>query len=122
MTRPRNPIAQLFALTALFLSVISGPATAGQATGPVKVKSLTLGLVSGTSQKEVEAHFQNFVRYIAQKLDSAPDTEGKVVVVSTALQMAKLLEEKKIDFYMESPYPTYLINKQGAAVLLLRRW
>jgi phosphonate transport system substrate-binding protein len=38
------------------------------------------------------------------------------------LQMAKLLEEKKIDFYLESPYPTYLINKQGAAVLLLRRW
>ena len=45
-----------------------------------------------------------------------------MVIVPTPLQMAKLLEEKKIDFYMESPYPTYLINKQGAAVLLLRRW
>jgi len=45
-----------------------------------------------------------------------------VVIVPSALQMAKLLEEKKIDFYLESPYPTYLINKQGAAVLLLRRW
>jgi phosphonate transport system substrate-binding protein len=122
MTRPRNPIAQLFALTALFLSVISGPATAGQATGPVKVKSLTLGLVSGTSQKEIEAHFQNFIRYVARNLGSGPDTEGKVVIVPTALQMAKLLEEKKIDFYLESPYPTYLINKQGAAILLLRRW
>jgi len=81
-----------------------------------------LGLVSGTSQKEIEAHFQNFVRYVARKLGSGPDTQGKVVIVPTPLQMAKLLEEKKIDFYLESPYPTYLINKQGAAVLLLRRW
>ena len=122
MTRPRHPTAQLFALTALFLSVTSGPATAGQATGPVKVKSLTLGLVSGTSQKEIEAHFQNFIRYVTGKLGSNRETEGKVVIVPTPLQMAKFIEEKKIDFYMESPYPTYLINKQGAAILLLRRW
>ena len=121
-TQLSHPICQIFGVTALLCNLISGPATAAQTTNPVKVKSITLGLVSGTSQKEVEAHFQNFVRYIAQKLGSAQDTEGKVVVVSTALQMAKLLEEKKIDFYMESPYPTYLINKQGAAVLLLRRW
>jgi len=122
MTRPRHPITHFFGLTLLFLSVISGPATAGQTTGQVKVKSITLGLVSATSQKEIEAHFQNFVRYVARKLGSGRDTEGKVVIVPTPLQMAKLLEEKKIDFYLESPYPTYLINKQGAAVLLLRRW
>ena len=27
----------------------------------------------------------------------------------------KLLEEKRVDFYMESPYPTYLINRLGSA-------
>src|SRR6185503_20306551 len=32
------------------------------------------------------------------------------------------LEEKRVDFYMESPYPTYLINRLGAARLLLRAW
>jgi phosphonate transport system substrate-binding protein len=121
MTRPRHPITHLFGLTLLFLSVMSGPAT-GQTTGPVKVKSITLGLVSGTSQKEIEAHFQGFIRYVARKLGSGQETEGKVVVIPTPLQMAKFLEEKKLDFYLESPYPTYLINKQGAAVLLLRRW
>jgi len=122
MTRPRYYIAHLFGFTALFLSVISGPAAAGQTTDPVKIKSITLGLVSATSQKEIEARFQNFVRYVARQLGAGTSIEGKVVIVPSALQMAKLLEEKKIDFYMESPYPTYLINKQGAAVLLLRRW
>jgi phosphonate transport system substrate-binding protein len=59
---------------------------------------------------------------MARQLGAGTGIEGKVVIVPSALQMAKSLEEKKIDFYMESPYPTYLINKQGAAVLLLRRW
>jgi phosphonate transport system substrate-binding protein len=59
---------------------------------------------------------------VARKLGSGEETEGKVVIVSTPLQMAKVLEEKKVDFYMESPYPTYLVNKQGAAIVLLRRW
>lgn len=119
-TQLRHSIYKIFGVTALLCSLISGPATAGQTTGPVKIKSITLGLVSATSQKEIEAHFQAFVRYVAGKL--GPDREGKVVIVPTPLQTAKLLEEKKIDFYMESPYPTYIINKQGAAVLLLRRW
>jgi phosphate/phosphite/phosphonate ABC transporter binding protein len=122
MKEPRHSISLVFGFTALFLCVISGAAAAGQTAGPVKIKSITLGLVSATSQREIEAHFQNFVRYVAKKLGSGPDTEGKVVIVPMPLQMAKLLEEKRIDFYMESPYPTYLINKQGAAVLLLRRW
>src|SRR5262245_26222185 len=36
--------------------------------------------------------------------------------------MIKLLDEKRVDFYMESPYPTYLINRLGAGKLLLRSW
>jgi phosphonate transport system substrate-binding protein len=45
-----------------------------------------------------------------------------VLIAPTAAQLMKLLEEKHVDFYMESPYPTYLINHLGAATLLLRRW
>ena len=74
-TQLRHSIYQIFGVTALLCSLISGPATAGQTTGPVKVKSITLGLVSGTSQKEIEAHFQNFVRYVAGKL--GPDSRRK---------------------------------------------
>lgn len=122
MMEPQHKRSVIFAFVVLLSSGICGAASAGQTTGPVKAKTITLGLVSGTAQKEVETHFQDFVRYVAGKLGSRPEIEGKVIVVGAPLQMARLLEEKKIDFYMESPYPTYLINKQGAAVLLLRRW
>lgn len=104
------------------LSFVLTPAltAVGQISDPTKDKTISLGLVSIAFQNEIEQHFRDFVQYVAAKL--SPDTEGQVIVASTALQMVKLLEQKKVDFYMESPYPTYLINRQGAAVLILRRW
>ena len=122
MNRLRHPIFIAVGFATLVLIIAPRATTAGQTSGPVQVKSITLGLVSGTSQRAIEAHFQNLVGYVARRLGSGPNTEGKIVIVRAPLQMAKILEEKKIDFYMESPYPTYLINKQGAASLLLRRW
>jgi phosphonate transport system substrate-binding protein len=91
-----------------------------QTVGGAGSKTITLGLVSIVFQNEIEEHFRPLVQYVARRLSA--ETDGRVVVASTALQMAKLLDEKNVDFYMESTYPTYLINKQGAAVLILRRW
>ena len=58
--------------------------------------------------------------YAAHKLSATAEIKGMVVVVPTPGQMMKLLEEKRVDFYMESPYPTYLVNRLGAGKLLLR--
>jgi phosphonate transport system substrate-binding protein len=108
--------------TTVFLFIlIAGATTAGETPGKLRVKTISLGLVSAVAQKEVERHFQDFVDYVARRFSPA-SIEGKVVIAPTASQLTKLLEEKKVDFYMESPYPTYLINRQGAAVLILRRW
>jgi len=106
----------------LFSCLTSRAATASQTDAPVGTKSIALGLISQTSQKQIEEHFQNFISYVARKLGPGQSIEGKVVIVPTPLQMAILLGEKRIDFYMDSPYPTYIVNKQGAAGLLLRRW
>jgi phosphonate transport system substrate-binding protein len=120
MTRRSRQVILISAFVALSLIPVAN--TFGQATETVTLKGISLGLVSATHQKEIEERFREFVRYVGRKLSPAADVEGRVVVASTALQLAKLLEEKKVDFYMESPYPTYLINKQAAAVLRLRRW
>ena len=75
------------------------------------------------NQKEIEGYYRDFVGYVARKLSSAPDVEGKVIIASTPPELAKLLEQQKVDFYMESTYSTYVINDvQGAGKLLLRRW
>ena len=96
---------------------------AGQAPERVKAQAVSLGIVSEINQSLIADHFSDFVRYVAGKLTSASDIEGKVVIAPTPFQLARLIEQKKVDFYMESPYPTYLVNDvQGVAKLMLRRW
>ena len=103
----------------LLLEIVPGSRAAGQ----TQAATITLGIVAETNQKEIEAHFQDFVRYVARKLSSASKMEGKIVIAPTQSRLANLLNERKADFYMESSHPTYMINNvYGAGTLLLRRW
>jgi phosphonate transport system substrate-binding protein len=106
----------------LFLSVALTGNAAEKAPQPLNVKSLTMGLVFPNPGQPVPEPLREFVGYVARKLSSTPAISGTVVVVPTASQLVKLLEEKRVDFYMESPHATYLINRLGSATLLLRRW
>lgn len=111
------------AIAALVCGMILAVNAAGQGMERAKTQTLTLGIVSDIHRTQIEGHFQDFARYVAGKLSAAPDFEGKVMIAPSAFQIARLIEQKKVDFYMESPYPTYLINDMhGAAKLLLRRW
>ncbi len=107
----------LFIATLLLISGLKAEAQ----TNP-NTKTLTLGIVFQDPREPLEEHFRPLVDYVARKLAPEADTKGRVVVAPTVGQMMKLLEEKRVDFYMESPYATYLINRFGAARLLLRRW
>ena len=116
-------LAFFCAVATVFFDIVSGSYAAGQTRDRVEAKTITLGIVAPTNQKEIEEHFRDFVRYVARKLSSAPPIEGRIVVAPTQSALANLLTERKVDFYLESPYPTYLINNvYGAGKLLLRRW
>jgi phosphonate transport system substrate-binding protein len=122
-TRRTCRLAFLCAIATVFFDIALGSHAAGQTPGRVEAKTITLGIVSPRNQKEIEEHFRDFVRYVARKLSSAPAIEGRIVVAPTQSGLANLLIERRVDFYLESPYPTYLINNvYGAGKLLLRRW
>jgi phosphonate transport system substrate-binding protein len=122
-TRQTRRLAVVYAIATLLFDIILGSHAEGQTPGRVEAKTITLGIVAPMNQKEVEEHFRDFVRYVARQLSSASAIEGRVVVSPTQSGLANLLTEQKVDFYMESPYPTYLINNvYGAGKLLLRRW
>ncbi len=120
-TEPRYFLS-ICAGVVLFLSIVQTVNAAEKAPQPLNVKSLTMGLVFQNPSEPVPEPLREFVDYVARKLSSAPAIAGAVVVAPTASQMVKLLEEKRVDFYMESCHPTYLINRLGSATLLLRRW
>jgi phosphonate transport system substrate-binding protein len=109
----------VIAIAALLSGVVLAYNAAGQTPYRVQTKTISLGIVSEVNQKEIEEHYRDFVGYLARKLSS----EGKVILASTPPELVKLLEQQKVDFYMESAYSTYIINDvEGAAKLLLRRW
>lgn len=123
MKRPLPLCLIAAASLALLLNVSSGSKAAGQTTNQSAPNTIVLGIVSASHQREIEEHFRPFVSYVARKIFSASNAEGTVIVVSSLPELAKLLDQAKIDFFMESPYPTYVVNQiHGAGKLLLRRW
>jgi phosphate/phosphite/phosphonate ABC transporter binding protein len=121
----RRTLAFSIALAAMtfLLHAEIGSDAAGQTPIRNEMKTFTLGLVSAVNQKEIAEHFREFAHYVAHKLYAPTDAEGKVVVAPTLSELAKLLTQNNVDFFMESPYPTYVVNHvHGAANLLLRRW
>ena len=123
VTRQMRRLGFVCAIATLLFDVILDSRAVGQTPGGVEAKTITLGIVSPINEKEIEEHFRDFVRYVARRLSSAPPIEGSIVVAPSQSGLANLLTQQKVDFYMESPYPTYLINNvYGAGKLLLRRW
>jgi len=107
----------------LLAGVTTDSNVAAQTRERAEIKTLTLGMVSETHRREIEEHFGDFVRFVTRKLSSGSEIEGKVVTAPTPFELAKLLEQRRVDFYMESAYPTYVINfVHGHGKLLLRRW
>ena len=118
MKIPRRCLS-IVAIAAVFFGLIRGSNAAGQAPARAENQTISLGIVSEANHKEIERYYRDFVAYVARKLSS----EGKVMIASAPSELAKLLEQQKVDFYMESAYSTYIINDvEGAAKLLLRRW
>ena len=88
-----------------------------------KIKTISLGIVSEANQKEIERVLSRFCSVTLRASFHPVGREGKVLIASAPSELAKLLEQQKVDFYMESAYSTYIINDvEGAAKLLLRRW
>jgi phosphonate transport system substrate-binding protein len=120
MKRPSHRVVALFGVT-LLLATVEAAAQTKQTTS-AQTQTLTLGLVFQGSSKPMEERFRPLVDFAARRLSSPGEFKGIVVTAPTPGQMMKLLDEKRVDFYMDSPYSTYLINRLGAARLLLRRW
>ncbi len=120
MKEPSRRVAVALFVASLLLTM--GLRAEAQTKQNTSTKTLTLGVVFQGPPQPREEYFRPLVDYAARKLTPTGETKGMVIVSPSAGQMMRLLEEKRVDFYVESPYATYLINRSGAARLLLRRW
>jgi phosphonate transport system substrate-binding protein len=107
----------------LLLNLFLTSDAASQAPPALEPQKITLGLIAEAHHKEIEAHFHDFIGYVAQRLSAGSKIEGRVSIAVNVADLANRLVKKEVDLFFESPYPTYIINNvHGAGKLLLRRW
>jgi phosphonate transport system substrate-binding protein len=104
------------------LLLIAGPTSEAQVKQAASIKALTLGVVYQSAPERVAEHFRPLVEYAARKLAPTGEIKSTVIVADNIPQLIELIERAQVDFYLESPFPTYLINRTGTGRLLLRRW
>ena len=107
----------------LSLTCFDSGKAAAQASKSAETKAIRLGLVSEINKTAIEEHFRDFVRYVARRVTPGAEGDDKVIIAPTPFELAKLLEQRRVDFYFESVYPSYTINYvHGAGKAILRRW
>jgi len=117
----QSPCVYVAFLTVTLL-LIAGPKNRSTSKQTVSIKALTLGVVYQSEPQPVAEHFRPLVEYTARKLAPTGEIKSSVIVANGVSQLIELVERAQVDFYLESPFPTYLINRTGTGRLLLRRW
>ena len=65
---------------------------------------------------------QEFVDYIAKKLQPMGITGGKILVVDKLHLLAQDIKEGKVDLFHDSVVPTMVLARRAGAVPILRQW
>ena len=121
--RPKYFLVFLSAVAVLAMGFSFGSEALGQVQNKADAKTLSLGAIAEINRSRVEDHFHDFVTYVARRLTPGTNIEGRVALAATPFQLVKLLEQKRVDFFLESPYPTYIVDYlHGAGKPILRRW
>ncbi len=121
--RPKYFFVCILSVAVFVMDLSRGSEVRGQIQNKTDAKIISLGMIAEINRSRVEDHFHDFVTYVARRLTAGTNVEGKVVLAATPFQLVKLLEQKRVDFFLESPYPTYIIDYvHGAGKAILRRW
>jgi phosphonate transport system substrate-binding protein len=83
--------------------------------------ALHIGSISSEPRDEIK-RFLPLAHYLAQQLQSEGIDHGDVVVAESIPRMATLLQEGRVDLYLDSPYPVIAVSHLAGSQLLLRRW
>ena len=84
--------------------------------GPIRV-----GTISDSPSSQIKK-FLPFADYLARQLRPEGIDKGSVVIAAAIPEMAALLREGKVDFFIDSAYPALAAKHLSGSKFLLRRW
>lgn len=82
---------------------------------------LTIGEISDEPVKKIE-RFKPLADYLATGMSDLGFTQGRVVVARDVEEMARFIEEGRVDIYMDSAFPVLDVQRLAETNFILRRW
>ncbi|MBI2609832.1 phosphate/phosphite/phosphonate ABC transporter substrate-binding protein [Candidatus Giovannonibacteria bacterium] len=79
-------------------------------------------LTFGPLYVSADEEYGTFVRYIASKLGDYGIKEGKFIAVQNPYEASVLLRQGKLDIYVDSPFPAYIVSKLTGSEPIVNRW
>ncbi len=84
--------------------------------------TISIGVVSDDPATKIKL-FQPAADYLAARIsDNQTIYTGKVVVANTLENVTSMLNEQKLDIFLESPFSSEIVSKKTGSKLFLRRW
>lgn len=87
----------------------------------ISAEPIRIGSISSEPAAEMKK-FLPFADYLARQLRSEGIDQGKVVVAESIPQMAAFFRERRVDLYIDSPFPSVAVSRLSGSKFLLRRW
>jgi phosphonate transport system substrate-binding protein len=82
---------------------------------------LVVGLVGKPALPE-NTGYLSFANYLAKNSEAFGKKRGTVLVAQSSSQMAKLMRQGKVDIFMGTPFPAYIVSKLAEAKPIANRW
>lgn len=112
---------RLRALLALVVSLQSCQYLCVPALFAAEGKVLVFGRVYDDPVRAIRDR-QEFVDYLAKKLQPAGITGGKILVVEKLSELALAVKSGKVDLFHDSVVPTVVLSRLSGSVPILRQW
>lgn len=84
--------------------------------------TIVLGDIDADEPAKKIRGFQPLADYLGENLGDYGIKEGRVVIARDVAEMGRLLQEGRVDVYMDSPFPALAVQELSGSEFILRRW
>ena len=87
----------------------------------IRAETIRIGDIGNQPTAQIK-RFAPLAGYLAKQLESEGIAEGKVVVAKSISEMDTLLRQRKVDLFIDSPFPVLAVSRLSGSKFLVRRW
>lgn len=84
-------------------------------------REITIGSINKDPMEEVEV-FTPLASYLGEELRDEGISGGRAMIAKNIAHMVELMNDGRVDIYIDSPYPVLEVSRLSGSVPLLRRW